>query len=154
MMLSRHFALNEFVESATARAHGIDNTPPPEVMPRLIQLADLLERIRSTLDVPLYISSGYRCPRLNSAVGGVPDSDHEKGDAADFTAPGFGDPHAICILLAPLVSTLGIGQLIHEGPHNNTTRWVHVSTRTPANAVNRILTITAAGPQPGIHAIA
>lgn len=152
MKLTPHFTLAELTHSATAQRLKIDNTPPLEVEQRLIYTAEMLERIRSTLGVPIVVTSGYRGPVVNRAVGGVSSSDHLTGEAADIIAPRYGTPHAVATLLAPLVSTLGIGQLILEGVGGK--QWIHVSTRPPQRAVNRILTITAAGVRAGIHQLA
>lgn len=148
MKLTEHFTLEELTHSAKAQAKGIDNTAPEEFLPRLVLVAEMLERIRSTLNCPVIVTSGYRCPELNRAVGGVTSSDHTQGHAADFVAPGFGSPTEVARLLAPLVSVLSIGQLILEGVAGK--QWVHVSTHTPERAVNRVITITDAGTVPGI----
>jgi zinc D-Ala-D-Ala carboxypeptidase len=151
MKLSTHFLLAEFVASAKATARGIDNTPPPELMPRLVLLAEMLERIRAALGAPVIITSGYRCQPLNIAVGGVTSSDHTQGHAADIVAPGFGTPFEIAKLLEPLVSPLGIGQLILEGVRGK--QWVHVSTHVPERIANRVITITDAGARSGIQVL-
>jgi zinc D-Ala-D-Ala carboxypeptidase len=148
MKLSPHFTLAELTASNKAAELKIDNTPAPELLPRLILLAELLERIRTTLGVPVMVTSGYRCQQLNRAVGGVTSSDHTQGYAADIVAPGFGAPAQVAAKLAPLVGELGIGQLILEGTKGKS--WVHVSTDAPEKAVNRILTITDAGVFVGI----
>lgn len=150
--LSPHFTLAELTASATATARGIDNTPPPELLPRLVLLAEMLERIRTTVNAPIIVSSGYRCEALNHLVGGASTSDHPQGHAADITAPAFGSATELARLLAPLVSTLGIGQIILEGIKGK--QWVHVSTRAPERAINRIITITDAGVVPGIIGLA
>lgn len=152
MKLSQHFTLKELTDSAKARQLGLDNTPPPELMPRLMMLAEMLERIRSTLDAPVVVTSGYRCAPVNRAVGGVTSSDHTQGHAADFVAPGFGAPSEVARLLAPLVDVLGIGQIILEGVKGR--QWIHVSTHPPERAINRVLTITDAGVVPGIVGLA
>lgn len=152
MRLSSHFTLAEITASTTARRLGIDNTPPPELLPRLMMLAEMLERIRATLGAPVIITSGYRSPPVNRAVGGVTSSDHTQGHAADFVCPGFGAPSQVARLLAPLVDTLGIGQIILEGVKGK--QWVHVSTHAPERLVNRVLTITDAGVMPGIVGLA
>jgi zinc D-Ala-D-Ala carboxypeptidase len=147
--LSEHFTLAEFVAT---QHRGIDNTLPAKLMPQALETAAMLDRIRTVLssiaghDVPVLISSGYRCPALNAAVGGSANSDHLKALAADWIAPAFGTPHTVCKALAPRIDALGIGQLIHEFG-----RWVHVSSRTPAVASNRVITITAAGTRLGIQ---
>lgn len=148
MKLSQHFTLAELTRSATAQRLGLDNTPPPELLPRLVRTAEMLERIRATVGVPVIVTSGYRCPELNKAVGSRSTSDHTQGHAADIVAPGFGTPAEVARLLAPLVSVLGIGQLILEQVGGKS--WVHVSTYEPERAINRIITVTDAGTLPGI----
>ncbi len=148
MQLSPHFTLAELTASTTAARLGLDNAPEPELLPRLVLLAEMLERIRSTLNVPVIVTSGYRSPPVNRAVGGVTSSDHTQGHAADIVAPRFGSASDVATLLAPLVSVLGIGQLILEGVKGK--QWVHVSTRAPERSVNRVLTITDQGLSVGI----
>lgn len=149
MNLSPHFTLAELTASNKARAEGLDNTPPPELVPRLVRTAEMLERIRATLGVPVIVTSGYRSQALNRAVGGVSNSDHTQGHAADFVAPRFGPPAQIAKSLAPLVDLLGIGQLIYE--HIGGKAWVHVSIRTPEKPANRVITLTRSGASLGIH---
>ena len=117
MLLSPHFTLAEL----TATTHvEIDNTPPSAIVANLAITAAGLEQVREILgNLPLTISSGYRSRALNAAVGGVSDSAHLTGWAADFVCPAFGDPLAICRRLAS--SPLKFDQLIEEGT------WVHVS---------------------------
>jgi zinc D-Ala-D-Ala carboxypeptidase len=149
MNLSPHFTLAELTASAKAQQLRLDNQPPQELMPRLIRTAEMLERIRTTLGVPVIVTSGYRGPALNKAVGGVTSSDHTQGHAADIVAPGYGSPYELAKALAPMVSVLGIGQLILEGVKGK--QWVHVSTRVPEKVANRVITITDAGAQLGIQ---
>jgi zinc D-Ala-D-Ala carboxypeptidase len=152
--MSRYFKLSEFTRSDTAARKGIDNALPDSLLLAGLDTLDMLERIRGRLsllagrDVPVNISSGYRCPTLNSIIGSNPNSDHPKASAADFTAPAFGSPLEICKTLAPMVDELRIGQLIHEF-----SAWVHVSTRYPMLPINRILTISRAGTVPGIKEV-
>ena len=152
MKLSPHFTLSEMTASAKARSLGLANLPPPELMPRLVLLAEMMERIRSTLGVPITITSGYRSPPVNRAVGGVTSSDHTQGHAADFVAPRYGSASDIAETLAPLVSVLGIGQIILEGVKGK--QWVHVSTHAPEKSINRVLTITDKGLAVGIVRLA
>ncbi len=149
MRLTPHFTLAELTASTTAARLGLDNTPPPELLPRLIYTAEMLERIRTTLAAPVIVTSGYRGPEVNRAVGGVSSSDHTQGHAADIVAPAYGTPYQVAKALAPLVSVLGIGQLILEGIKGK--QWVHVSTRVPEKTANRVITITDAGAQLGIQ---
>jgi zinc D-Ala-D-Ala carboxypeptidase len=150
MLLTNHFTLVELTRSATARRLGIDNTPPQELMPRLILLAQLLEKIRASMaGAPVIVTSGYRCDKLNRAIGSRSSSDHVQGHAADFVAPAFGTPWRVATALARNADLLGIGQLILEGVGGK--QWVHVSTHRPEREVNRILTITDAGTFTGIR---
>lgn len=119
IQLSDHFTLDELTFSSTAVAHGIDNTPSDEVAANLKTLAATLEEARSLLGFPIHIDSGYRCPRLNEIVRGVPDSAHLTGFAADFICPQFGIPLEIVEKVA--ASGIRFDQLIQEGT------WVHLS---------------------------
>ena len=87
MQLTKHFTLAELTNSSTAQRLGLSNTAPPEIVPRLLRTAEMLERIRATLGVPVIVTSGYRAPAVNRAVGGVTSSDHIQGHAADIVAP-------------------------------------------------------------------
>jgi len=149
MQLTPHFTLAELTASNKAKALGIDNTPPEELIPRLIRTAEMLERIRELLGAPVMVTSGYRCSTLNKAVGSASTSDHPQGHAADFVCPGYGSAYQVAKALAPQVSVLGIGQLILEGVKGK--QWIHVSTRVPEKASNRVITITDAGAQLGIQ---
>jgi len=152
MKLSQHFTMEELVSSNKATQLGIDNTMPEELLPRLVLVAEMLERIRTLLNVPMIVTSGYRCEALNRAVGSNSTSDHPQGHAADFVAPAYGTASQIAQKLAPMVSVLGIGQIILEGVKGK--QWVHVSTHIPEKAINRVITITDAGTVPGIAELA
>lgn len=147
-----HFTLEEFEASQVATRNGWGNSVPPELMANALATLQMLQLVRDHLcqvagrDVPVLLSSGYRSPRLNLAVGGSQISDHIRAQAADWTAPAFGTPLQVCRALEPHVGQLGIGQLIHEFG-----RWVHTSTRAPMVARNRIITISRAGTRVGIQ---
>ena len=152
--LTDHFTLSEFVASDTAARQHIDNNLPDALRVTAVQTCAMLERILARLcalagrEIPIAITSGYRCAALNSAIGSVATSDHPRAMAVDFKAAGFGTPFEIAAALAPSVRELGIGQLIHEFG-----TWVHVSTRQPSNDINRILTISRRGTVVGIERI-
>ena len=120
MQLTSHFSLDELVFSSTAQRMHIDNTPDAATIQRLTVLANGLEQIRALLGQPMHIDSGYRCPALNKAVGGVPDSAHIQGYAADFVCPDFGSPLTIARAIA--ASDINFDQCIVE-----CNAWVHVS---------------------------
>ena len=117
----KYFSLSEFLKSATAKRLGIDNTPTFEVVDNLNKLADYLDVIREKVGKPILISSGFRCPVLNKAVGGVSNSQHQKGLAADL----------ICADMESLEKVLretgGFDQLIKEHRKGSNSFWFHVS---------------------------
>ena len=119
--LTEHFHLAEFIESDYATRHGINNTPSLRALGNLVRVANGLERIRSVLGVPIFITSGYRCPELNSAIGGAATSQHLDGLACDFKAPAYGTPREVCAAIADNRALVGFDQLIQEG------NWTHVS---------------------------
>jgi hypothetical protein len=147
VMLSPHFALAEFVISQTAAREGIDNTPTVAVMNELRMTAELLERVRTILGGhPILISSGYRSPQLNRAVGGAADSAHVWGGAADFTVPGFGDPLDMIRAVEPHLGALGVDQIIWEYR-----TWVHIGRApTTRQARHEVLTIDRTGTRLGL----
>lgn len=86
ILLTPHFALREFSESATAMKHGIDNRPTPEVVENLRRLCShTLEPLREKLGLPIIITSGFRTKELNDIiVHASRKSQHMSGQAADF----------------------------------------------------------------------
>jgi hypothetical protein len=117
--LSPHFTLEEFTRSEAATRKGLDNTPDADTLEVLRSTAIGLEEVRALLDAPIEVTSGYRSPKVNSAVGGSATSQHCKGEAVDFRAPQFGTPLEICREI--MASDIVFDQLIYEGT------WVHIS---------------------------
>ena len=94
MKLSSHFELSEFTRSETADKLGINNdvdwSDSAWIVENLEKLCVCtLEPVRRFLNEPVFVSSGYRCPRLNEAVGGVKHSQHIIGEAADVYFESF-----------------------------------------------------------------
>lgn len=89
MKLSKHFELYEFIRSRKANELGISNFPPEEAQQALRNLCEnLLQPLREVWGKPITINSGYRCERLNKAVGGSRTSQHMIGEAADCAVNG------------------------------------------------------------------
>lgn len=101
MQISKNFSWNEFEHSDTAKRLGILNVVSSfEVRDNILELVDkVLQPLRDAWGKPIKINSGYRCEKLNKAVGGVPTSQHVKGQAADC---GCDDPLALARLLLDL----------------------------------------------------
>lgn len=129
-MLSPHFSVDEF----TATQHrNVDNTVPVDVLPNLKQVAQALEIIRTTLDKPLIITSGYRCLKLNRMIGSKDSSAHVQGLAADFICPQYGDVKKV--FQAIKGSKLVYDQLILEKAGNR--EWIHIAVK-PAGVKPRM----------------
>lgn len=118
MNLTEHFTLAEFTDSQTALRKGISNMPSEMAIANLHRVADVLEQVRALFGKPLVISSGYRSPALNSAVGGASSSAHLTGLAADFTVPGM-TPRETARAIAK--SNIKFDQMIVEFG-----AWVHI----------------------------
>lgn len=119
-MYPKYFKLSEFLTSATAKTRGIDNTPTFEVVDRLKQLCTLvLDPVRQQYGKPVIVTSGYRCSLLNAAVGGVRNSQHLTGCAADLICNDF------TTLFNLLAKNPNVDQLLFE--HSKTSKWLHVS---------------------------
>lgn len=121
--LSEHFTLEEFTRSATAAAHYIRNTPPAAAVENLHYLCNkVLEPARLRLGEPIVITSGYRCQKLNRLVGGVKNSQHTTGEAADIRLPSMEYGNELFDILA---ASPFVDQLLFE--HSGKTIWLHVS---------------------------
>lgn len=79
-----YFNIKEMTESQTARVYHINNTPSEKVIGNLKKVMYILDMVRTYIGKPILINSGYRCEKLNEIVGGVQNSMHTKGLAADF----------------------------------------------------------------------
>lgn len=133
LRLAPHFFLSEFVESESAERLGIDNTPDPLALANLFKLAAMMEEIRALLGGKVIsVSSGYRAPALNVAVGGSLTSDHVRGEACDFKCRSFGTPLDVARAIAK--SNIKFGQLIWEGS------WVHISLPNRGERNGEVLT--------------
>ena len=153
--LSQNFNLEEFTASSTAKAKGISNTPTAQHKSNLKYLCvSVLEPLRTLLNakytvyqgkkvksVSMKITSGYRSPALNKAVGGSSTSSHVQGLAVDFgVVINFTDGTKASI---PYTETyenikawvkggkLTLDQLIQERSSNST--WVHIGVKPDNN---------------------
>ena len=81
----KYFTIAEMAKSETADRRGIDNRIPKDLLPNVENLiTKVLDPLRAWYGRPVYVNSGYRCPELNRAVGGVGTSYHLTGCAADI----------------------------------------------------------------------
>ena len=118
----KYFTIEELTRSTTARQRGIDNTPSQQVIDNLTALVNnVLDPLRQAWGKPIHVNSGYRCPALNKAVGGVPHSQHMLGEAADITAGSREANRQLYSLMRRL--DLPVDQAINEHDF----QWIHVS---------------------------
>lgn len=126
----KYFTMSELTSSPTARRKGIDNTPNVAQRAALTALvANILDPLREAYGKPIVVTSGFRCPRLNRAVGGVAKSQHMKGEAADIRT--LSDRPSDNKKLFDLIIKLGLpfDQCIDEYGYN----WIHVSYTSQGN---------------------
>ncbi len=122
-----YFTIEELTYSQTAVKRGIRNETTPEVEKNLTALVCVvLDPAREKWGKPILVTSGYRCPELNKAVGGVPTSQHLKGEAADIVA---GSRRENAELGRLIVKSGCFDQVIFENSNKECTEcdWIHVS---------------------------
>ena len=126
--VTMHFTIEELYASATAKAKGINNKPNVQQTINLVYLtADVLEPLRVAMNEPIKIGSGFRCQALNKAVGGVYNSQHLKGQAADLCIDG--DMQKGKRWFEWIKTHCEFDQLIWEKNPNTGNYWLHVSFR-------------------------
>ena len=136
MRLSNHFSLHELTFTRTGEKRGLSNEPGSAQLVNLRRLAGTLEDIRRLLGgCAVIVTSGYRSPEVNAAVGGVPTSDHVKGCAADIIVPSYGGGDTgvayRTLVDACRAGQLSVKQLIWE--KGRYSHWLHVSVEEPKN---------------------
>lgn len=119
MQLSEHFTLEELTHSEVAERKGLDNTPNASEIANLTRLAALLEQVRSLLNKPIMLNSGFRSKAVNDSVGSKDSSQHRIACAADIRVPGMTPKQVVEAIIA---SDIGYDQIIEEFGS-----WTHIS---------------------------
>jgi len=138
MKLSGHFSLSELTKSQTAVRKGIDNQPTLEHIENLTELCThVLEPTRRNFGKPMVITSGYRSEELCEAIGSSKNSQHAKGEAADFEMFGVDNKE----LAKYIKNNLVFDQLILEfyNPDDPSSGWVHCSYNKEENRKQSLL---------------
>ena len=124
----KYFTLEELLTSSTARQKSLENLPSWEVIVRLNQLALFLDKIREAWGSGIIVKSGFRNDRLNAAVGGVSNSVHRIGWAADLV-PANGRMEEFKVFIRKWLKDKAFDQCILE--HKGGTEWVHIGLFAP-----------------------
>lgn len=130
-MLSKNISEHEFTRSDTASRKGIRNEMTPAHRENAKALCAQLQKIRDFYNAPIDISSGYRGPALNRAVGGSKNSQHMVGEAGDFTVRGVSNARVIRDIVGGKIPGLQYDQLIDEA--SKSAAWIHMSHRIKGN---------------------
>jgi len=140
MNISKHITFAEATKSNTAIRLGIDNNPSPEIIETMKATAEnVFEPIREQCG-PIRISSFYRSPELNRAIGGAKISQHCKGEAMDIQ--GINVTNAELFRVACELDQFD--QIIWEFGTKDEPDWVHVSFKKDGNR-KQILRATKIG---------
>lgn len=133
MNISRYLSYEEVKKSYTATKMGIDNIPSQYQLKNIIDWArGIFDPIRSYLGAPLGCHTIYRCPELNTAIGGSETSQHmaNNGAAGDIDADIYGNASNE-IIFNYIIRHLDYDQIIAEGLQNGKIEWVHCSFVSP-----------------------
>lgn len=149
MQLSKNFHLNEMTRSQTALRKGIDNNPNSTEIEKLKTLCvHVLQPVRDHFGRGVTVNSGFRCLKLNRAIGSKDNSQHTKGEAADIEIPGINNRK----LAEYIRDNLDFDQLILEFYEEGqpSSGWVHVSFVRPERNRKNCLIINSSGVHQGI----
>ena len=137
-MISKHISYNEGVYSTTATRRGIDNSPNNEQLDNMELVADeVFEPLREWVGGPIKINSFFRCPELNTAIGGSSKSQHCKGQAIDIDDTFHKATNAE--MYHYIKEHLDFDQIIWEFGDDDNPDWVHVSYVSPEDNRGRCL---------------
>ena len=141
MKLTEHFTLEELTRSDTARVKRMNNTPSVADSANLLKLCQqILEPIREAYGHPIQITSGYRSPKVNAAVGGAKTSQHQKGEAADITCSATSKAQLFHLIKSLIErKKIYVGQLIWEYGSEHEPGWIHISLPRINKPNNQIL---------------
>lgn len=122
MIKSEFFTLNELTKSSTASKYHIDNTPTEDIVRNLQYGVNMvLDPLRRLYGKPIVITSGFRCPELNKRIGGMANSWHTQGNAADIHVESLTEATKIFSNLQKIPS---VDTALFE--HSPSGQWLHV----------------------------
>lgn len=123
MQLTPHFTIEELAGTSNEQYKKLNLLKAQEQMGKMYMLAGFAERVREIIGKPMIITSGYRCPELNKAIGGALTSQHIFCEAIDFVVKGL---RVEDIFNRIVTSDLKYNQIIIER-NKSGSQWVHIS---------------------------
>ena len=138
MRISKHISYKEAVHSATAKRRGIENVPNDEQLDNMYKVAEFIfEPLRLYVGGPIKITSFFRSPKVNIAIGGSTKSQHCQGQAIDVDDVfGYKSNYEMFNYIR---ENLDFDQLIYEFGSNDNPDWVHCSYVSKKDNRNRVL---------------
>ena len=131
MKITNHFTLTELTRTST----GITNDPDKEQVEAIIKLcANVLQPARDMYKKPIHVTSGFRTPTVNRAVGGAKKSQHLLGEAVDITVHSREGNKKLFMLIR---DNLSFDQLINERDYS----WIHVSYKSAESNRKQVLRV-------------
>lgn len=138
----KYFTLAELLKSDTAKKKNIDNTPTFEVVAHLGELVEtFLDPLRAAWGKAIRVSSGYRCEKLNKAVGGSATSVHMQGWAADLQTSGSFSKFRDFVVAWVRQTGTKFDQLLLESKKSTGEKWIHVGLRNNAGQQRGIIKV-------------
>ena len=123
MNLTPHFTIEELAGTSNDKYKKLNLLKAQEHMGKMYMLAGFAERVREIIGKPMIITSGYRCPELNRAIGGAITSQHIFCEAIDFVVKGLRPEDVFNRIVT---SDLKYNQIIIER-NKSGSQWVHIS---------------------------
>jgi len=138
MQISKHISYKEAVHSATAKRRGIENVPNEDQLENMYKVAQFIfEPLRLYVGGPIKITSFFRSPEVNTAIGGSSKSQHCQGQAIDIDDVfGYKTNYEMFNYIR---ENLDFDQLIYEFGTNDNPDWIHCSYVSKKLNRNRVL---------------
>lgn len=138
--MSEHFTFDELTSTSHNELLEANRESAKAFMKQLKYVAAALEEIRAVLGVPMKITSGFRNPALNKAVGGSPTSGHTKGLCADFKPIGMEIKEAFRLIKENKHLCPSLKKCIYENIKG--AQWLHIEAKTEAGQLTQFYTTT------------
>jgi len=136
--ISEHISYDEAIKSQVAKNYGMDNTPSSEQLENMRRVAEeCFEPIRIFVGKKIYISSFYRCEKLNQLVGGVNNSNHLYGYAIDMAITIYGGKTNEEVF-EWAKENIDFDELLWEGGYDG---WIHIAYKSKEKNRHHVGTI-------------